>query len=348
MENLLSQKLRAELNRFNTNGETLRLAPDGEVFFTSPYKNEVNIGNISIQEDRVIYRKKENESHILRNINGWSINRTILNVVDDIHYTTEEATYQITKKKAQESGKLQTKHSFGLDDKIVIPLPYWTKQYKSKEKQLAIQLFGESWGLQLHPLLSDPEFKKISKRIKEDRKITGVNPSSDKVFRAFHLTPFEDLCMVVVGTQPDDKTPSNGLAYQSTDLNRGLLHTVSNLIEEQVYSGFMLDKHIDTEKWATQGILMLNKNLTTPYGYPNGHKDIGWNYFCTYVLCIIALKKPETIFFTWETETTEFVNSVFKTLNSTIQHITLKNETNTVFKDVTVKIKETFHRTIDW
>lgn len=344
MENQLSQKLLAELNRFNTNGEVIRLSPNGDIFFTSPYKNELNIGNISIENEITIYRKDENEAHILRNINGWSINTTILNVVNIIEYSTDEAIYTITRTKAYEHGKTHSHNSFGLDNKVAVPLPYWTKKYKSKEKQIAIKLFGESWGLLLHHLISSPIFKGISERIKKDRAITGVNPTPENVFRAFHLTPLEETVLIIIGNEPDSAKPSDGLAYSNSDI----LHQVFNMIEDQLYSGFMLDKEFDLEKWATQGILLLNRTLTTPYGYPNGHKDIGWDYFCEQVIINALNVNPKIILFTWEKDIEEFISEIIIRNEILCRHIHLLNDDMRVFDYISKNIKDLHRKQLDW
>jgi uracil-DNA glycosylase len=343
VENHLNQKLQAELNRFNVNGESMRYTPEGNIYFTSPYKKEIHIGSIVVENDVVIYIKNEDESQIIRNTNSWSINAIVLNVVDEVKYITNQASYYISKKKAYEFGKIYSKNTFGLDSKLVVPLAYWMKIYSSKEKQLSVKLFGESWGLPLYPLISDPIFKNISAEVKRDRSITGVNPSPDNVFRAFQLTSLEDIVLILVGDEPDSTQASDGLAYSGFPI----LEDVYNMVEEQLYGGFMLDKDTNLEKWANQGILLLNRKLTTPFGFPDGHKDIGWDYFTEYVIINALKRNPDIALFTWEEHIKQFVDSILIQNNISATHFYL-NDNKHVFSHLNQHINSINNKQIDW
>ena len=110
----------------------------------------------------------------------------------------------------------------------------------------------------------------------------------------------------------------------------------------------MLDKEFNLEKWATQGILLLNRTLTTPYGYPNGHKDIGWDYFCEQVIINALKKNPDIILFTWETEITKFISKILTRNEILNRHIDLHSCEKDIFVDITNTIKALHRKQIDW
>lgn len=321
----------------------MRLTPHGEIFLTKAHSGEKKIGVISSENGTVTYRKNENEKDIIRKYNAWSINTVVLSLCDRVEYITENAIYRIDQRKAFQKGMVFNKYSKGLDDKLVVPLSHWTKTYKDKSKETATKLFGESWGSLLQPVIQEPYFKNISVQIKKDRAITGVNPSSENVFRAFHLTPFEELKVILLGKEPDAHKASDGLAYSGTDY----LDLFFDVIESEVYSGFMLDKDPNLEKWAEKGVLLLNKSLTVPFSVEDGHDDL-WSDFTDFVLKAICHKNSNVIFFTWENIISEYVNEFLTKNNFANEHISNPLINQNSFSKINTLIKEKGYSSINW
>lgn len=343
---MVNQRLSAELNRFNTTGEMIRLSKEKEVFLTLPYQSEKKIGRIVQENDEIIYEKQEEEKHIIRKNNAWSINKTVLFNVDKCRYITSHAIYEISRKDALDHGQTFNKYSHGLDDKLVVPLVYWKTIYQNSDKNKAIELFGKSWGMKLYPLISDPKFIELSKKLKEKRRETicgeqhCVLPQSSKVFEAFHLTPFEDLKLVILGSHPQ---VNSGLAYQKTKL----ASKVMEVIEKEIYDGFMLDKDSDLTKWAEQGILLLNRTLTSVLG-ENNHIDLGWDYFTEFVLRVIMETDDKIIFFSWEDEIKEYLDKVIEDSGLIIKHFYSPLTTIRIFERINNALAYQKFEKIEW
>ncbi len=329
-----NRKAVAELNRFNTSGEAIRLATNGEIFLTKPYDSEKKIGRLYESDNKTIYIKEENERDLIRKHNGWSINSIVLSVSSEVQYKTDQAVYCISQKDAYAHGIPFKNHSDGLDNKIVVPLPYWTKTYIDKSKMKAISLFGQSWGLRLYPIISDQKFIELSKKIKKDRNSPnngfGVAPLSQNVFNAFHATPFESLKVVLLGDEPQAHHDASPLAYSGTDMAK----KVMDVIEEEVYDGFMLDKDTDLTRWAEQGVLLINRTLTVSVGNPGSHKDYGWDYFTKVVVDTIINNNPEILFFTWEKSVSKFLDDFLGHYSNKPTHFKNPIAYPSVFKEV--------------
>ncbi|ETN74970.1 putative uracil-DNA glycosylase [Necator americanus] len=63
--------------------------------------------------------------------------------------------------------------------------------------------------------------------------------------------------------------------------------------------GFLIPNHGFLEKWATQGVFMLNATLTVESGKANSHEKIGWQKFTDKVICLISSMTEGVVFLLW-------------------------------------------------
>lgn len=88
--------------------------------------NDKIIGKIIYLQDKIRYFKTEKDSQIFKKTNAWSINKVILDRVDEIVFKTETATYTISKTDAINNGDyFHFKNS--TEPKVYVPLNYWNK-----------------------------------------------------------------------------------------------------------------------------------------------------------------------------------------------------------------------------
>lgn len=145
--------------------------------------------------------------------------------------------------------------------------------------------------------------------IKERRTKVDVVPDSKSVFKAFHLCPYEETKIVILGQDPYP-TPghAHGLAFSS--LGREIPDSLQNIFEElksDLYSEYPnrdeLFRSADLTRWAEQGVLLLNTILTTEAGERLAHKNVGWEFFTQKIIQYLGreYEKP-LVFMLWGKE----------------------------------------------
>ncbi len=144
-----------------------------------------------------------------------------------------------------------------------------------------------------------PIRKKLSEVSLEKKKIY---PSSKDIFKAFKLTSFKNVRIVILGQDPyHGPNQANGLAFS---VNKKVRFPPSLLNIFKEYSADLnLPIPIDgnLSAWAERGVLLLNSILTVESGSPGSHKDFGWEEFTNQVIRALSDKKSNLVFILWGT-----------------------------------------------
>ena len=131
-----------------------------------------------------------------------------------------------------------------------------------------------------------------------------VFPPEELIFRAFDLCSFEKLKVVILGQDPYPTLGNaNGLSFSVADSVKVLPKSLKNIFLE-VQEDLKIDfpKNGNLERWANQGVLLLNTILTVDEGSPNSHKDIGWEKFTDAIIHKISTEKSQLVFLLWGTK----------------------------------------------
>jgi len=151
------------------------------------------------------------------------------------------------------------------------------------------KLFGEGWARILSPFLESDDFKKIGKYLK-DQVNSGkrIYPVFDDMFRAFKECPYEKLITVFL-TNNAYQNQMDGLAFSakknvSDNDCPEQLTKIFEAVEQDVARGLYLNRNTDLTRWANQGVLLLNCDLSTEGGSKPGiHMDL-WKPFIQFVI----------------------------------------------------------------
>ena len=143
--------------------------------------------------------------------------------------------------------------------------------------------------------------KPIRKKISEvSSKNKTIHPSSKDIFRAFELTPFENVRIIILGQDPyHGPNQANGLAF-SVNSEVRFLPSLLNIFKE--YSTDLklpIPKDGNLSAWAERGVLLLNSILTVESGSPGSHKDFGWEEFTNQIIKALSDKKTNLVFILW-------------------------------------------------
>ena len=163
------------------------------------------------------------------------------------------------------------------------------------------------------------------------KKVSVILPEQENIFKAFKLTPFDKVRVVILGENPYNRmlftnhSEADGLAFSYTKFAGYDLHLptelchIRNEIENDVAGGDLLDFKTNLEEWAKQGVLLVNMALTTEVdGERNKHKKL-WEPFTGHVMRMLNDYTAGTIFCFWGYEAQQYKAYIDQT-----KHITLE------------------------
>lgn len=158
-----------------------------------------------------------------------------------------------------------------------------------------------SWYHELWEEFNKPYFRDLKAFIiGEKQKGKLVLPAGDEIFSAFNSTPFDKVKVVLLGQDPyHGKGQAHGLCFS---VNKGvkLPPSLQNIYKElQNDLGIPPSGHGYLQKWASQGVLMLNAILTVNENEPGSHRDKGWELFTDRVISEVSTKRDHVVFILW-------------------------------------------------
>lgn len=159
----------------------------------------------------------------------------------------------------------------------------------------------ESWKEILKEEFDKIYFQHIISFLKAE-KASGkiIYPPGPLIFNAFQQTPFPKVKVVILGQDPyHGKGQAHGLSFS---VSEGILPPPSlvNIFKELKSDlGIEIPGNGNLEKWAHQGVLLLNASLTVRQNEPGSHSKIGWLQFTDQVIRKISEEKEGIIFLLW-------------------------------------------------
>ena len=161
-------------------------------------------------------------------------------------------------------------------------------------------MIGNDWDLILTEEFEKDYFKKIMEFVDAEYASKTVYPPYDDIFNAFKLTPFSDVRVVILGQDPyHEKGQAHGLAF-STPEGRPIPRSLKNIFKE-ISSEYdcPIPQSGCLEKWAGQGVFLLNTVLTVEEGNANSHSDCGWQTFTDKVIESLNEHTMPVVFLLW-------------------------------------------------
>ena len=158
-----------------------------------------------------------------------------------------------------------------------------------------------SWKEQLREEFSKPYFKEITSFLKAEKQAgKTIYPPGSLIFNAFNTTPFSNVKVVLLGQDPyHGPGQAMGLSF-SVPTNIPPPPSLINIYKEiHADLGINIPHHGNLQKWARQGVLLLNASLTVEARSPNSHSKVGWHQFTDDVIRIISQSKEHVVFMLW-------------------------------------------------
>ena len=163
-----------------------------------------------------------------------------------------------------------------------------------------LQNLSKSWQILLQKEFKKPYFIELIKFLESETAKTTIFPKEADVFKAFELTPFEAVQVVIIGQDPyHGLNQAHGLSFSVTK-NSKIPPSLKNIFKElQSDIGISIPPYGDLTHWAKQGILLLNATLTVRQGLPGSHQKKGWETFTDAVIKSISDEKQQVVFLLW-------------------------------------------------
>lgn len=144
-------------------------------------------------------------------------------------------------------------------------------------------------------------YQNLSEKLKKDYdKGSTIYPAKDKIFNAFELTPFNKVKVIIMGQDPyHGANQAMGLSFSVPDSQkippslRNIFKEIEDDLELKCYDSGNL------ERWARQGVFLLNATLTVRAGEPNSHSEYGWQTFTASALSMLNKDNSPKVFILW-------------------------------------------------
>lgn|SRR5574343_567452 len=225
-----------------------------------------------------------------------------------------------------------------------------------------MNLFKNDWDSVLANALQTPFFENVGNFLFEEReKGKTIYPDKTDYFKAFKLTPYSKVKVVILGQDPYPKGEADGLAF-SVKNDPSIIKCPASLtaifeeIENDVYQGFRPEQDWNLERWAVQGVFLLNRILSVEKFKPKSHAGVGWEWFTADVIEALNNHPEPLVFMLWGKEAKDVKPLIkdSKHLVLTSGHPATKfydNDTwsgNKHFSQCNKFLEENGKRTIEW
>jgi len=157
-----------------------------------------------------------------------------------------------------------------------------------------------SWKERLAEEFGKPYFQQLSAFVREEYQKYKIYPPGGKIFNAFDSCPFDQVKVVILGQDPyHGPNQANGLAF-SVSNGVPIPPSLKNIYKElKADLGVEPPGHGNLERWAHQGVLLLNATLTVRRGAAGSHQGKGWELFTDAVLRILSERQQGLVFILW-------------------------------------------------
>lgn len=158
----------------------------------------------------------------------------------------------------------------------------------------------KQWYETLKNEFESPYFAEIKSFLIEEKKQHIVYPPSQLIFNAFNLTPFDSVKVVIIGQDPyHNEGQAHGLAFSVPD-NIQKPPSLQNIFKELNQDlGIPINHNGNLEKWAKEGVLLLNASLTVRAHQAASHAKIGWQRFTDAAIKALSDNRQNLVFLLW-------------------------------------------------
>lgn len=157
-----------------------------------------------------------------------------------------------------------------------------------------------SWKQYIESEFEKTYFEALANFVKHEYTTQTCYPPGSQIFNAFDWCPFDEVKVVIIGQDPyHGHGQANGLCFS---VNEGIAHPPSliNIFKEiEQDLGLPYPSSGNLERWAKQGVLLLNATLTVRANQAGSHQNKGWEQFTDAVISTVSREKKNVVFLLW-------------------------------------------------
>lgn len=159
---------------------------------------------------------------------------------------------------------------------------------------------AHSWKVKLTNEFEKPYFKQLIEFVRDEYRTQTVYPPGKEIFRAFDACDFDNTKVVIIGQDPyHGPNQANGMCFSVRDgvtIPPSLVNIFKEIRDDL---GKAIPKTGELERWANQGVLLLNATLTVRASTPGSHQKKGWEEFTDAVIRTLSAEKENIVFLLW-------------------------------------------------
>lgn len=161
-------------------------------------------------------------------------------------------------------------------------------------------MINNDWLPFLKDEFSKPYYKELYYFVKKEYSEYVIFPPSDEIFSALEITPINDVKVVIIGQDPyHEKDQAHGMSF-SVKPGIKTPPSLQNMYKElHDELGLYIPNNGYLDKWARQGVLLLNTVLTVREGAANSHKGKGWEQFTDAVIEAVNKQDRPVVYLLW-------------------------------------------------
>ena len=159
---------------------------------------------------------------------------------------------------------------------------------------------GNRWDDILKDEFCSENYQKLREFLKDEYRRFTVYPNMYDIFNAFRLTPYDDVKAVILGQDPyHGEGQAHGLAFsvrEGVEIPPSLRNIFKELHDD---TGAQIPQSGCLDRWAKQGVLLLNSVLTVRAGMPGSHRGKGWEHITDAAISALNAREKPLVFILW-------------------------------------------------
>lgn len=161
-------------------------------------------------------------------------------------------------------------------------------------------IFENNWQDVIGNEFDKPYYQDIRNFLKSAYENQVIYPDMNDIFNALHFTDYEDVKVVILGQDPyHGPNQAHGLSFSvkpGVDIPPSLKNIYKELLAD---CGCYIPNNGYLEKWARQGVLLLNAVLTVKAREAASHRKLGWQNFTDQVIKALNERETPVVFILW-------------------------------------------------
>lgn len=156
------------------------------------------------------------------------------------------------------------------------------------------------WKEVLFEEFEKPYFMDLMEFVKNEYAVQPCYPTENEIFSAFNCTPFTDIKVVIIGQDPyHGPNQAHGLCFSVNETVKMPPSLVNIFKEIRADIGTPIPINGNLQRWAEQGVFLLNATLSVRAHQPGSHQKNGWEKFTDAVIKKISEEREGVVFMLW-------------------------------------------------